>query len=133
MEMTRRSVLALMATAGMDPERLLWVPGRKTISIAAPMDVVPIETLFGMPEMFPFDVPMNERVRAMLAIDPAARFMAEGSGTVRFIEHRDGPAGIVRRSARFHRSYYGLGSSYDNGSRIVIPGRDTTAPGAYGL
>lgn len=35
--MNRRNFLAsLLATAVLDPERLLWVPGAKTISIPAP-------------------------------------------------------------------------------------------------
>lgn len=79
----------------MDPERLLWVPGRKLISIAAPLDVVPVETLFGLPDLMPFDVPLTERVRAMLALDPAAGMMAEGSGTVRFTKHINGYVGTA--------------------------------------
>ena len=34
--MNRRGFLALLAGAVLDPERLLWVPGRKVISIPAP-------------------------------------------------------------------------------------------------
>jgi hypothetical protein len=37
--MQRRTFLAsLIATAVLDPERLLWVPGRKTISIPSPRE-----------------------------------------------------------------------------------------------
>ena len=36
--MNRRSFFtSLIATATLDPEKLLWVPGRKLISIPAPM------------------------------------------------------------------------------------------------
>lgn len=31
--MTRRSLLSFIATAALDPERLLWAPGKKMISI----------------------------------------------------------------------------------------------------
>lgn len=126
MDVNRRFFMAVMAGAGMDPERLLWVPGKKLISIAAPLDVVPIETLFGMPELMPFDVPLTERVRALLAIDPAARFIAEGSGTIRFVKERVGDlyaAYGIRNSA----------TSGFNADRIVIPGRATNSPGAYKL
>lgn len=123
MDVNRRFFMAVMAGAGMDPERLLWVPGRKMISIAAPLDVVSVETLFGMPGLMPFDVPLNERVRALLAIDPSARFMAEGSGTVRFTENR--PA---LTPAAYYLKYHQAGSE-----RIVIPGRDINSPGAYKL
>ena len=34
--MTRRAWLSLLAGAALDPERLLWVPGRRVISIPAP-------------------------------------------------------------------------------------------------
>jgi hypothetical protein len=34
--MTRRAWLSLLAGAVLDPERLLWVPGRRVISIPAP-------------------------------------------------------------------------------------------------
>lgn len=35
--MTRRSLFAsLLATAAMDPEKLLWVPGKKFISVPKP-------------------------------------------------------------------------------------------------
>ena len=34
--MKRRAFLAAIAVAAADPERLLWVPGRKLISIPAP-------------------------------------------------------------------------------------------------
>jgi hypothetical protein len=34
--MTRRSLFGLLAAAALDPERLLWTPGRKLISIPAP-------------------------------------------------------------------------------------------------
>ncbi len=33
---TRRGFLSLFAAAAIDPERLLWVPGKKLISIPAP-------------------------------------------------------------------------------------------------
>jgi hypothetical protein len=119
MEMNRRFFLAIAATAGMDPERLLWVPGRKLISIAAPLDVVPIETLFGMPALMPY-VPMSERVRALLAIDPAARFTAEGSGTVRFTEEVGGYVAGVRRK----------GNPWNERSPVIVPA--TRLPmGAY--
>lgn len=90
MEMNRRFFMAIAASAGMDTEQLLWVPGRKLISIAAPLDVAPVETLFGMPELLPFNVPLTKRVRALLALDSSAHGMAEGSGTVRFIEDARG-------------------------------------------
>lgn len=119
MEVNRRFFLAVMATAGMDPERLLWVPGRKLISIAAPLDVVPIETLFGMPALLPFNVPLTERVRALFTLDPMARAMVEGSGTVQFVEDWKGyDFGTVRNGFARSRT---MVCSYD--SPIVIPGR----------
>jgi hypothetical protein len=35
--MTRRSLFAVFAAAVIDPERLLWVPGKKLISIPKPV------------------------------------------------------------------------------------------------
>lgn len=37
--MTRRTLFALLAAAAADPERLIWQPGRKLISIPAPPPV----------------------------------------------------------------------------------------------
>lgn len=34
--MTRRALFGLMAAAALDPEKLLWVPGKKLISIPKP-------------------------------------------------------------------------------------------------
>ena len=34
--MTRRALLGLLAAAALDPEKLLWIPGKKLISIPAP-------------------------------------------------------------------------------------------------
>lgn len=116
MDVNRRFFMAVMAGAGMDPERLLWIPGRKMISIAAPFDVVPLETLFGMPELSPFNVPLTERVRAMLAIDPAARFIAESSETVRFTETINGYTGTHRNG---FDGFTGRSCSYDGS--IVMP------------
>jgi hypothetical protein len=127
MDVNRRFFMAVMAGAGMDPERLLWMPGRKMISIAAPLNVVPVETLFGMPDLLAFNVPMNERVKAMLAIDPGARWMAEGSGTVRFVEDVPGyDFGTSRNGFALPRKP----CNYDFG-RIVTPGRDVNSAGAY--
>ncbi len=110
MDVNRRFFMAVMAGAGMDPERLLWIPGRKMISIAAPLDVVPVEVLFGMPDLMPFNVPLTERVRAMLAIDPSSRFLAEGSGTVRFTE----AAKVIRgTSYNGFSGFTGRSCSYD--------------------
>ena len=38
-QMTRRGLLAVLAGAVLDPERLVWVPGRKLISIPAPRPI----------------------------------------------------------------------------------------------
>jgi hypothetical protein len=38
--MNRRGFLAAMSAMVLDPERLLWVPGAKTISIPAPRQAV---------------------------------------------------------------------------------------------
>ncbi len=35
--MNRRGFLGLLACAALDPERLLWIPGRKLISIPKPV------------------------------------------------------------------------------------------------
>ena len=35
--MTRRALFGLLAAAALDPERLVWTPGRKLISIPAPL------------------------------------------------------------------------------------------------
>lgn len=37
--MTRRALLSMLALAALDPERLLWTPGRKLISIPKPQAV----------------------------------------------------------------------------------------------
>src|ERR1700735_1947330 len=37
MDIKRRSFLAGLATLALDPERLLWVPGKKLISIPSPV------------------------------------------------------------------------------------------------
>ena len=39
--MNRRAFLSLAAAAALDPDRLLWIPGRKLISIPAKLAVVP--------------------------------------------------------------------------------------------
>jgi hypothetical protein len=43
--MRRRGFLAMLAGAALDPERLLWVPGRKLISIPTPRE-------YGHPEFY---------------------------------------------------------------------------------
>ncbi len=45
MKLTRRSLLAMLALAAADPERLIWRPGRKLISIPAPAPA-PVFELF---------------------------------------------------------------------------------------
>ena len=60
--MTRRAPLALIAGASLDPERLLWQPGRKLISIPKPVVVHwntgPIMTdRFGISSDFVFRAP----------------------------------------------------------------------------
>ena len=37
--MTRRALLSMLALAAVDPERLIWQPGRKLISIPKPAPV----------------------------------------------------------------------------------------------
>jgi hypothetical protein len=46
--MTRRALLALMAGAVIDPERLLWQPGRKLISIPRPTPTCWVGIDFGI-------------------------------------------------------------------------------------
>lgn len=40
--MTRRGLFALLSSVALDPERLLWVPGKKLISIPAPLKPISI-------------------------------------------------------------------------------------------
>lgn len=42
--MTRRALLAMLASASGDPERLLWKPGRKLISV--PAETSAVETIY---------------------------------------------------------------------------------------
>jgi len=44
----RRALLALLAGAALDPERLLWLPGRKIISIPPARTVARISGPFGV-------------------------------------------------------------------------------------
>jgi hypothetical protein len=56
--MTRRGILgALLGAATMDPERLLWVPGKRVISIPKP-----IANSYGVPEVY--WVSLDEYVRS---------------------------------------------------------------------
>lgn len=77
--MNRRSFLAsLIATATLDPERLLWVPGRKTISVP-PAHLEEWHWNPGIPELimvswsnegaYYFTPKNGERVRHPYAVD----------------------------------------------------------------
>jgi len=46
--MTRRALFSMLALAAVDPERLVWVPGRKHISIPVPQPVVPATIVLTM-------------------------------------------------------------------------------------
>jgi hypothetical protein len=64
--MTRRALFAILAGAAIDPEKLLWRPGAKTISIPKQMSQ-------GFP--FPFYLPMEEFDR--LYLKPAMAAMVK--------------------------------------------------------
>jgi hypothetical protein len=49
--MNRRGFLVMLAGAVLDPERLLWVPGKKLISIPAPRKLDPFP--FGVISVYP--------------------------------------------------------------------------------
>ena len=67
--MTRRSLLGLLTTAALDPERLLWVPGRKLISIPAAPKVQPVELVV-------YWMTMDGRVIEVLPLDSLRNFPA---------------------------------------------------------
>ncbi len=60
MKLSRRQLFALLAGAALDPEKLLWRPGRKLISIPAPsvnLWIRRFEAMYVMPPnsiSFPF-------------------------------------------------------------------------------
>ena len=62
--MTRRALFGLMAAAALDPEKLLWVPGKKLISIPKP-------------EAFPYPFCLDLHEFERLYIEPAMRIVAE--------------------------------------------------------
>lgn len=76
--MNRRSFLSMLAaTAVLDPERLLWVPGKKTIFVPAPRNVVywyryDLSARPSPMELVPIDVAYSDWIHADLDLKEKA-------------------------------------------------------------
>ncbi len=106
MPLSRRGFLALAGLA-FDPERLLWVPGKKLISIPKPIDSAPLcygDFFVVQEQIATFDrIPLYDEIvyvvvgGYMQPITNTATVRAYGGKSPHTFTYKDLPAAVVRK------------------------------------